>query len=234
MTNRVYRKINSEHGVTWIHVILAVAILVMLTIIAVPVINKWKYHGEWLLCADSLRVVNGALTVDYLMNDLQAQSLDDSEEMLVDVLPGREGYCPTDGTIYFVRQEDDTYKAVCGEHDSDHALRTRLNASYVLSQLRDELLKQEPEAGTPEELMAVLNGGTLRCSLALSDPGIRRGTGKTRGYSGTIVFYGIDGVGDFEDDLSEAGSIVWFCFADEDHNAIWSASDGWSGSAYGD
>ena len=64
MTNRVYRKINSEHGVTRIHVILAVAILVMLALISVPVIKKWKYHGEWLLCADSLRVVNGALTVD--------------------------------------------------------------------------------------------------------------------------------------------------------------------------
>ncbi len=234
MMNRVYRKICSGHGVSRIHVILAIAIIVMVAIISVPAVKKWKYHGEWLLCADSLRVVNGALTVDYLMNDLHAQSLDGSEEMLFVVLPGREEYCPAGGTVYYVRNEDDTWRAVCGEHDSDHALRTRLNASYVLSQLQAGLILEDSSDGMPEELSADLNGNKLKCSLALSDPGIRRGTRTTRGYSGIVAFYGIAGLGEFENDPAKQGSISWFCFADEEYNAIWSVKDGWSGTAYGD
>ena len=234
MSDRVQSKISSVHGLARIHVVLAVLIIILVVIISIPTVKAYKYHGDWLLCADSLRVVNGALTVDFLENDLKSKSLTDSEDALEAILPGREDYCPAGGTVYFVRQENGTWKAICGAHDSDHAERTRLNAVYVLSQLREELPKAQLEEKIPESMEVKLNGRTYTCKLTEKDPGIRRGTSTTKGYSGTVIFYGIAGVGEFENSSAEEGTIAFFSFADEDNNANWSAENGWSGSAYGD
>ena len=234
----MHKRVSGTGGLARIHVILAVLIIILAVIISIPAYREYKYHADWLLCADSLRVVNGALTVDFLENDLQSKKLADAENSLVAILPGRDDYCPAGGTVYMLQQDNGTWKAVCGAHDSDHALRTRLNGVYVLSCLRDEIARASLDGTAPEEITVQLNGRDLRCRLVDADPGIRRGTRTTRGYSGTVVFYGISGRGSFDgessSDREEGMEICFFCFADEDHNANWSASDGWPGSAYGD
>ena len=233
MNDRVKLKMKCRHGLARIHVILILLVALLLAAAAVPGYRAYKYHADWLLCADSLRVVNGALTVDYLTGS-GAKNLTDTEDALVSILPGRDGYCPTGGTVYFVKQKDGTWKAVCGEHDSDHALRTRLNASYVLTQLKDALRRAQIMEDEPERLEVQLNGRTMTCLLVEKETGIRRGTSTTKGYSGTVILYGIAGRGAFDRNNAKAGEICYLCFADEDHSATWRAKDGWGGSAYGD
>lgn len=235
-----------EAGIARIHVILICLCAVLLVLVMIPGYRYWQYHGEWLTCASSLRVVNGALVIELLANG-EASRLEDAESGLETILPGREGYCPTGGTVYFQREKDGEWKAVCGLHDSDHAKRTRLNASYVLRNLRQALLSAQRRGDAlPKELTVGLNGKELRCALVEKEAGIRRGTSTTKGYEdkGTVAFYGLSGLGSFADcseksgfvdgDGTEAPGICYFCFADEDNNAVWREDDGWRGSSYGD
>ena len=230
----VKRKLNSIIGLARIHVILIVIIAVLVVIAAIPGIRKYKYHGEWLLCADSLRVVNGVLTVERITEGEEYISLDTAAGVLSVTLPGRDDYCPAGGTVYFVEQDHNQWKAVCGEHDSDHALRTRLNAAYVLTQLKDGLRKALYEGDIPDRLTVTFNSRLYECRRVTEETGITRGTSSTRGYSGTVIFYGVSGTGEFEDNSAGKAQICYLCFADEDYNANWSVDEGWTGSAYGE
>ena len=239
MPSRFKLKMKTKHGLARIHVLLMVLIAILLVLISIPGYKAYKYHADWLLCADSLRVVNGALTVDFITNlKDNTQTLDDAEDALVAILPGRDGYCPVGGTVYFTKDDSGTWRAVCGAHDSDHALRCRLNASYVLSQLRTELRLARRTDPFPKELEVKLNGKTLTCILTEEETGLKRGTATTRGYSGTVAYYGIEGYGNVNGGLNGSGvaegEICYLSFADEDNNATWRPSDGWTGSAYGD
>ena len=232
MKHRVKRKLNSIPGLARIHVILIVIIAVLVVIIAIPLVKTYIYHGEWLLCADSLRVVNGVLTVESI-GEGEDIPLDAAEGVLSATLPGRDDYCPAGGTVYFTEQDNNIWKAVCGKHDSDHALRTRLNAAYVLSQLREELREALRDGAIPDKLTVRFNSSLYECRLVTEETGITRGTSSTRGYSGTVIFYGISGTGEFEDNSAGEAQICYLCFADEDYSASWSATKGWTGSAYG-
>ena len=229
-------KLHSERGLARIHVILIVLCTVLFVLAMVPVYRKYRYHAQWLACADSLRVVNGALIVE-LLDKGEAESLGKAEDGLASILPGREGYCPSGGTIYFIKQRDGEWKAVCGMHDSDHAERTRLNASYVLKQVREQV-RSERLGGNkfPESVTVELNGKPLTCTLVTEEVPLKRGTGTSQGYEekGTVVYYGLEGYGSFQGTGVPEGQVGYLCFANEEFNARWRVRDSWTGSAYGD
>ena len=236
MRKRAGSKLHSERGLAWIHVVLLILCAVLLVLALIPAYKKYRYHAEWLACADSLRVVNGALVVEYLERG-EAASLDKASKELVSILPGRDGYCPSGGTVYFLKQKDGEWKAVCGMHDSDHAERTRLNASYVLRQVREKV-RYEKLGGNPfpKSVTVELNGEPLTCELVPEEVKLRRGTGTTQGYEdlGTVVYYGLEGYGAFQGTGVSEGEVGYLCFANEEYNARWRVRDAWTGSAYGD
>ena len=246
----------SNHGIARIHFLMLIFCLTLLIVIFIPAYKAYKYHGQWLACAESLRVVNGAFVVDLLDNG-EALSLNEASEHVVAILPGREGYCPAGGNIYFIKEKQGEWKAVCGMHDSDHMERTRLNASYVLNRIREKVREEQVKGNRfPEEVTVVLNSSELVCRLVSEETGIRRGTDTTKGYKGTVAFYGIAGYGSFKAKKSVSctddnawngqtkttvskdgaleGDICYFCFANEEYNADWRVDDGWSGRSYGD
>ncbi len=252
---KIQNKVHSKSGLARIHVILMVICAVLLIAVLTPAYKAYQYHGQWLACAASLRVVNGAFIVD-LLDKGEAVSINDAADDLVAILPGREGYCPSGGSIYFQKEENGVWKAVCGMHDSDHAKRTRLNASYVLKQVQEQVHAAQRKGNKyPEEVTVILNSTEIVCKLVTEETGIRRGTGTTHGYEGTVVFYGIAGHGTFKSNGTAGseggtkgnsgllqvnaegapdGEICYFCFADEDYNADWRVEEGWSGKSYGD
>lgn len=251
-----------RRGIARIHVLLLLICITLFIAISIPAYKAYKYHGQWLACAESLRVVNGAFIVDLLDNG-EAFSLNEASGHVVAILPGRKGYCPAGGNIYFIKEKQGEWKAVCGMHDSDHMERTRLNASYVLNRIREKVRDEEVKGNRfPEEVTVVLNNSELVCRLVSEETGIRRGTNTTKGYKGTVAFYGIEGYGSFKaknsgssadgntdananawnsqtkttvsKDGAAEGDICYFCFANEEYNADWRADDGWSGRSYGD
>lgn len=129
------RKLRDRSGLARIHVILMCLCAVLFVVfIVVPGFEEYEKHGEMVACAESLRVVNGALIIQ-LLDSGEAETVKAAEKELVSVLPGRDGYCPIGGTVYFRKKSGGTWEAVCGLHDPDKKERTRLNASYVLSKI---------------------------------------------------------------------------------------------------
>ena len=230
------KKAGSTAGLARIHVLLLLLCILLALMIYWPRYRAHRQHAQEVACMTSLRVVNGALVLDMISRG-NAASLDDTAQELVSTLPGRDGYCPSGGTVYFLKQKNGEWKAVCGMHDEDPALRTRLNASYVLSQVRDRVNEAKCRgAAPPEEVTAELNGKKLSCVLVEAETGIRRGTATTAGYErkGTVAFYGLEGRGSFQDTGAKAGEICYFCLADPENSAVWNSTGGWSGSAFGD
>ena len=228
-------KWKNRSGIARIHVLLLVLCILLAVLVMRPYYRERRYHAEKVACTTSLRVVNGALVLDMISRG-QTVSLDEAAGQLVSTLPGRSGYCPSGGTVYFVRQKDGEWKAICGMHDDDYALRTRLNSNYVLRQLREQV-KAEQRLGTPvpKKVTVDLNGKKLNCELVTREVNLRRGTATSRGYedSGTVAFYGLEGNGSFRETGAKKGEVAYFCFADEDYQAGWKVLSGWSGSAFG-
>ena len=81
-------KLKKQCGLARIHVILLCLCAILLVLLLLPTYRKYRYHGQWLACEDSLRVVNGALVVTMLSNG-QTDRLNDAATELVSILPGR-------------------------------------------------------------------------------------------------------------------------------------------------
>ena len=130
------------------------------------------------------------------------------------------------GNVYLIRNEEGVLEPVCGLHNDDVARRTRLNASYAGSKLeeaRKNILekagKDDPE---PEKITITVNNRPLDCTYVTEEVPIKRGTSTTKGYDGTVAFYG----------TGEKGEINYFLYADEDYCAVWHENEEWTGSAY--
>ena len=230
-------KLKSTSGLARIHVLLLLLCILLALMLYWPLAQANRQHAQEMVCMTSLRVVNGALVLD-MVSSGNTSSLDEAAEELVSTLPGRDGYCPSGGTVYFLKQKKGgEWKAVCGMHDEDHALRTRLNASYVLRQGRNKVTAAGLRGSAPaESVTAELNGKKISCVLVSEETGIRRGTATTPGYErkGTVVFYGLEGTGNFRNTGVGKGAVCYFCFADAENSALWRSTGGWSGSAFGD
>lgn len=197
----LYQRLRDRAGLARIHVILMCLCAVLFVVaIVVPGFKDYEEHGQMVACAESLRVVNGALIIQ-LLDSGEAETLKAAEKELVKVLPGRDGYCPIGGTIYFRKKSNGVWEAVCGLHDPDKKERTRLNASYVLSRIGERIRAAQRSGGKyPQQVTVQLNGKKLVCRLVSEETKFRRGTSTTKGYEdeGTVAFYGLRGYGSFK------------------------------------
>ena len=238
MGQKPVSKLHSRSGVAWLIVIGILAVLVLLVIIMLPTIQRWRYEAGEAGCIAQLDTARRQLANESMLIG-QVDKEAEAREFIASVQPGWDDLCPGGGTTYIVPTNDDNprWTVICGMHGTDKKQCTRLNADYVLRQLRDNLKKAQDEGKQyPESLTYYLNGKTRKATLVTSDPGIRRGTSSTVGMEGIEVFYTIRGCGESEDLITstrtKVGEISNFWFADEDYCAIWRSGMSWSGDSW--
>ncbi len=232
-------KNNNRGGINRVVLILLVLIIILLIVAAVPVSRAFRHQSEVIGCEQAMKTARDGLIIEYL-NRYKEGSVEEARGTLNDVMPAREKICPTGGNVYLIKNDKGIYEPVCGLHDKDKALCTRLNASYALGQLTEARAKLissgNPE---PESVRITVNSKKLSCKRVKEEEMIHRGTDTTNGYKGTVSFYGV--AGDFTFSARYArkgmgnvpdGDICYFVYADKNYCAIWRSNDGWSGDAY--
>ena len=219
-------KLRSRYGGTArILVILAALILLMLVIIAIPAFKRFNFKSEQIACEQAIKSANDGLKIQFL-STYEKESITDARKSLAQIMPEREDICPRHGNVYLTREEHGIFEAVCGLHDWDAAKRTRLNASYagnMLTEERKNIFEKSDFDGTePEYITININNGKLDIVYVTEEVNIKRGTKTTKGYKGTVAFYGV----------GDDGDINYFLYADDDYCAKWRKGDGWTGTAY--
>ena len=232
-------KLHNRSGVAWLIGLAVLAVLLLLVIVLIPTIQHYRYEARAAACMASLDTARRQLANEsMLLGEVNKEA--EARDYVASVMPGWSDLCPGGGTTYLVPVDNDPpyWTVICGMHGTDKKQNTRLNADYVLRQLRENLKKARDEGVEyPETLTYFLNGKTREAILVYADPGVRRGTKATMDLKGIVAFYTIRGAGE-SDDLARYGTklkdgeISHFWFADDDYCAIWHTSGGWSGDSW--
>ena len=237
MEKRRRTKLNQNRGIARLVVILAVLALVLVAAALYPVIQRYRFRADALGCLAGLDTARRQLAAEYLFEG-ENSSAEQARDYVGFVMAGWDDLCPGGGTTYIVPKDDSelAWDVVCGLHGQDRKQCTRLNADYVLEQLREELRTAQVLGTTyPERMTVMLHHKPLEALITEEDTGLRRGTRATVGAKGTLVSYAIAGYSDFGTGRGvPVGEISWFSYADEEHCANWSAWDGWTGDSYSD
>ena len=238
MRLRTAAKLHSRSGVAWLIGIAVLAVLALLFVILLPTIRHYQYEAGEAGCIASLDTARRQLANESMLIG-QVSKASEARDYVASVMPGWSDLCPGGGTTYIVPTDEDNprWTVICGMHGTDRKQCTRLNADYVLRQLRENLKKaQDNGEQFPQTLTYFLNGKTRKATLVTTDPGVRRGTNATVGMEGTVAFYTIKGSGESDSlvvgSSLKVGEISNFWFADEDYCAVWRASAGWSGDSW--
>ena len=219
-------------GITRAAMVLLVLIGVMLVLIAIPGYKVFRYRAEKTGCDQALKSARDGLIIEYLSR-WKSSSVDEARKSLDQILPERPNICPAGGTVYLIPTEKGVYEPICGMHEADRKLKVRLNAAKGKELLGEALRKARRwNKKEPESVTITLNGRPLECERVQKRLDLRRGTATTNGYDGIVAFYGLEGDGSFSTGKVKKGEICYFVYADEDHAGVWSADDGWTGSAY--
>ncbi len=159
------RKLLSEKGdINRLVAILVLLVIIMLVVLAIPAWNAFQKLTAEGACEQAMKSATDGLIIDYLFNDQEEGSTKEAMAVLDDVMPGRENICPTGGTVYLVRGQNGVIKPVCGLHNPDDKLKTRLNASRAKDLLNERLRKERRQSESePESIIIVLNGKELEC-----------------------------------------------------------------------
>ena len=237
MEKRRRTKLHQTLGIARLIVILTVLALVLVAAALYPVIQHYRFRADALGCLAGLDTARRQLAAEYLFEG-ENSSAEEARDYVGFVMAGWDDLCPGGGTTYIVPKDDSelAWDVVCGLHGQDRRQCTRLNADYVLEQLREEL-RTAQVLGTnyPERMTVTLHHKPLEALITEEDTGLRRGTRATVGAKGTLVSYAIAGYSDFGTGRGvPVGEISWFSYADEEHCANWSAWDGWTGDSYSD
>ena len=229
--NGLMRKLRSSHGriVTNAAGILIFFISVMLVIIAIPHWNRFVYRSEQTACDQAIKSAEDGLIIDFLAN-WEESTVEQARATLDEVLPERPNICPSNGTVYLIKNDQGLYKPYCGLHCDDLKLRVRLNASRAIELLKDGLWEaKQNDVEDFETIRIELNGRHLDCVRVSEPVELFRGTASTKGFDGTVAFFGLGREGSFK---GKKGELVYFLYADENHCALWRKEDDWSGTAY--
>ena len=237
MEKRRRTKLHQTLGIARLIVILTVLALVLVAAALYPVIQHYRFRADALGCLAGLDTARRQLAAAYLFEG-ENSSAEEARDYVGFVMAGWDDLCPGGGTTYIVPKDDSelAWDVVCGLHGQDRKQCTRLNADYVLEQLREELRTAQVLGTTyPERMTVTLHHKPLEALITEEDTGLRRGTRATVGAKGTLVSYAIAGYSDFGTGRGvPVGEISWFSYADEEHCANWSAWDGWTGDSYSD
>lgn len=227
------QKLSGSSGIAALVVVLAVLVLALAVIIAAPVYRARREQADEIGCVSSLTSANNQLAIETI--SAGEMTADEAKAIVTRAMNGWDDLCPAGGTPYLVAAEGEVpWRVVCGLHDKDTKERTRLNAAYVLKQLRQKIdLEQKLGDPTPSEVTVELNGKEYQALLTDQETGLKRGTSATSGVRGTVIYYSLAGYGEFTEDISlPVGSVCYFSFADEEHCATWKHQRGWSGDSY--
>lgn len=237
MEKRRRTKLHQTLGIARLVVILTVLALVLVAAALYPVIQHYRFRADALGCLAGLDTARRQLAAEYLFEG-ENSSAEQARDFVGFVMAGWDDLCPGGGTTYIVPKDNSelAWDVVCGLHGQDRRQCTRLNADYVLQQLREELRTAQVLGTTyPERMTVTLHHKPLEALITEEDTGLRRGTRATVGAKGTLVSYAIAGYSDFGTGRGvPVGEISWFSYADEEHCANWSAWDGWTGDSYSD
>ena len=237
MDKRRRTKLHQTLGIARLVVILSVLALVLVAAALYPVIQHYRFRADALGCLAGLDTARRQLAAEYLFEG-ENSSAEQARDFVGFVMAGWDDLCPGGGTTYIVPKDDSelAWDVVCGLHGQDRKQCTRLNADYVLQQLREELRTAQVLGTTyPERMTVTLHHKPLEALITEEDTGLRRGTRATVGAKGTLISYAIAGYSDFGTGRGvPVGEISWFSYADEEHCANWSAWDGWTGDSYSD
>lgn len=238
MMEKLRKKLNSRWGISRLAVILIVLIVILSIVVMVPTYQKYQNRAKKLACYTALDTARRELITEYMFDGFESGSAEEAKEFLTHVMNGWEDLCPDGGDVYIVPKSGagGEWEVVCGLHCSDDRLRTRLNASNVLDQLRENLRKEQLRDNMyPETLPFVLHHKHYLAELVDEPTGLKRGTRTTMGREndGIVAYYSIAGHSDFgADSEMKDGEIWYFSFADVDHCANWENKEQWTGDSY--
>ena len=236
MRTKLRSKLHSESGISWLIAILLAAVLVLSVTAMIPTYRRYQEKGKAVACATALDTARRQLASDFMIGGFENGKADEAKGFVSKVMNGWDDLCPDYGTVYIVRRTDDSpmdWDIVCGLHCSDKKLCTRLNADYVLEQLKEALKKAQADGVQyPESLTYTLHGKTRTALLVDASTNLKRGTSTTSGYEGIVAFYSIVGHSDYGAAKGKDGALWYFSYADENHCANWSADKGWTGDSY--
>ena len=232
-------KLHNRSGVAWLIGLAVLAVLVLLVIVLIPTIQRYRYQAGEAGCIAALDTARRQLANEsMLIGEVNKEA--EARDYVASVMPGWSDLCPGGGTTYIVPTNDEApwLTVICGMHGTDKKQCTRLNADYVLRQLRESLKAALDENGeVPETLTYFLNGKTRKATLVHADPGVKRGTKASMEWKDIVVFYAVRGTGESEELAKygtslKDGEISHFWFADDDYCAIWHTSGGWVGDSW--
>ena len=235
MSGRLNAKLNNRRGLAWLIGIAVLLVLVLLVIVMLPTIRRWQYEAGEAGCIAQLDTARRQLANESMLIS-QVSKESEARDFIASVQPGWDDLCPGGGTTYIVPTNDEApyLTVICGLHGKDRKQCTRLNADYVLRQLRENLKKAQDDGDlVPNTLPFFLNGKNLEATRVDADPGINRGTNYIVCMDGIQVFYGIRGTGDFTGPSKlKDGEICAFWYADEDYCAKWRTPGSWTGDSW--
>ena len=142
MRKRMASKLNSR-GMSWLIAVMLVLIIVLSITAMIPSYRRYQERGKALACATALDTARRQLATDYMSAGFENGKAQQAKEFVGQVMNGWDDLCPDYGTVYIVPRDGDTlaWDVVCGLHNSDKKLCTRLNSDYVLEQLREAYSK---------------------------------------------------------------------------------------------
>ncbi len=238
MICRVRQLWKSRRGASRPVVIALIVLFILGAIAAVPIVMNLQAQAAEKACALAMDNARRRLKTDFMMNLAGATpTAQDARDVVAYAMHGWDNVCPSGGTVYVVENtapDDAPYDIFCGLHDPDIKRRTRLNASYVLAQIRDALaVASRNNQALPESVTVTLHGVELTAVLVDKDQELRHGTDRISDLEGIVIYYAVVGRGDFQTDsrLSE-GEVCYFGYADENYCANWTTKKSWTGDSY--
>lgn len=219
-------KLHSARGLSRLAALLLLAAAALLAAASAPAYRAYKERADRIGCGLALKKARDAVTVDHLLRLRETPDMEAASAIVDAEARGAGELCPAGGDYYVVSDagEGAGVRVVCGLHEEDLRLVTRLSAENALRQINAAVADaRRCRRGDPDEIAVTLNGKTfaaLRVEAEKTD--LRRGTYATPGYDGTAAYYMLDG-----------GGISYLCFADPNYCASWKRVRGWDGDAWG-
>ena len=236
MISRALRRAADRRGASRVVVVCLLLLVIVVGIASIPTVRKLLAEEARTECEAAMTTARRQLTTDYLLSASSGNYTSKDARSAV-VMLGRDNICPNGGTVHIIVDPDGNSqpRMVCGLHDADTKLCTKLNAEYVLAQLEKKLAdEQKIVKSYPKTVSFSLHSKELTAKLADEELSLRSGTDATEEYEGIVVYYGLVGHSDFgADSRLNDGSVCYFFYADENHYAIWTENKGWSGDCYG-
>jgi hypothetical protein len=235
MCSRIKSKMKDDHGLTILTWITLVAVVALSITAALPALKEYRRRVNATICEQGMDTCRREITTEFISNFNQQGTPEEAKALITKVMLGWDDLCPDLGTCHIIpKSQGMPYDIICGLHNPDTKQNTRLNADYVLEQLKTNLAAAQ-KSGTqyPESLTYTLHGKERTAYLIDQQSGLKWGTDLNSSYDGIVAFYSVVGHSSFgADSGAEDGTLWYFSYADEKHCANWNINENWTGDSY--